>query len=139
MKRFLTILMIAAAMLMLVSCGEKQDPAITAAVDSYMRIVTQNDATALDELPPQMWDVCEHSPEEYKQYMQDNPPDTVSDDVKWMITSVENPLDNMFDVVIKSGDEEYTITLTKEDEAFIIDELVIFFNSLSFEMENRPS
>lgn len=137
MKRIMTVLLILMLVLMLGACGGDKDSSLSAAVDSYMRIVTQNDTKALDGLPPKMWDICRHSADEYKQYMRDNLSGTMSGGLKWTILTVSNPHENIFDVVIECGNETFTITLTKEDDIYIIDELISFFDSLSYEMENR--
>ncbi len=111
------------------------DDALVEAVDWYMRITAQNDTAALYELPASVQALCSRPMDDYAQYMREQPFYGAPEGTQWHIVSVENPFgDNSFDVVVEYDSETQTITMTKEDDVYIIDELLLFFDSMNFAM-----
>jgi len=120
----------------LAALPETTDDALVKAVDWYMRITAQNDTAALYELPASVQALCSRPMDDYAQYMREQPFYGAPEGTQWHIVSVENPFgDNSFDVVIEYDGDELMITLTKEGDTYIIDELLLYFDSMTFEMD----
>ena len=110
---------------------EITDEALVKAVDLYVRITLENDTLALDELPEMMWSICRNSKAEYAKYMQEHPLDKPFTG-QWQIVSVGNPFgDNSFDVALSIDGQSQTVTLTKQDGVYIMDELVFYFDGIT--------
>ena len=110
------------------------DEKIQKALDIYVRITMENDVTAVDELPQVMWDILSNSADEYKTYMQSNPPENVSENINWSIVSVVNSVNNVYDVEIVCNGETQMLTITVEDNAAVIDELINYLQTMSLNM-----